>query len=119
VDDRGVQLVFECSFDQGVLSLCVWKPDGTPAALMIRAFSWDGSNVEFRKAVQGLTLMGSCARIFNVYRKGCIIMARLFVYTKDVQVLTGKGRTAAHRLIMAIKAELNKGRKDLVTVEEF
>jgi len=46
-------------------------------------------------------------------------MARLFVYTKDVQVLTGKGRTAAQKLIATIKAELNKGRKDLVTVEEF
>ncbi|PTS94652.1 hypothetical protein DBR11_22775 [Pedobacter sp. HMWF019] len=46
-------------------------------------------------------------------------MARLFVYTKDVQVLTGKGRTAAQKLVAAIKAKLNKNRNDNLTVEEF
>ncbi|WP_316834755.1 hypothetical protein [Pedobacter nutrimenti] len=70
LDDRGVQLVFECGFDLEVLSLCVWRPDGTPSGLMVKVFSWEGSSVEFRKAVRDLTLMASCARTFNVYRKG-------------------------------------------------
>ena len=69
-DDRGKQLVFECGFDQDTLILCMWKPDGTPSGLMTKAFSWEGSSASFRKAVQGLTLMASCARIFGVYRKG-------------------------------------------------
>jgi len=46
-------------------------------------------------------------------------MARLFVYTKDVQVLTGKGRTAACRLIMAIKKAMDKQNNLPITVEEF
>lgn len=70
VDDGGNKLVFECGFDLEVLSLCVWKSDGRRAGLMTKAFSWEGSSVEFRKAVQDLTLMASCARTFKVYRKG-------------------------------------------------
>jgi len=70
VDDRGVQLVFECGFDLEVLSLCVWRPDGRASGLMVRVFSWVGSGNDFRKAVRGLTLMAGCARMFRVYRKG-------------------------------------------------
>nr|WP_199080694.1 hypothetical protein [Pedobacter sp. ASV19] len=70
VDDRGKKLVFECGFDLGVLSLCVRRPDGTPDKFLCKVFCWEGSSVEFRKAVQGLALMASCARTFNVYRKG-------------------------------------------------
>lgn len=46
-------------------------------------------------------------------------MSRLFIYTKDVQVLTGKGKTAAHRLIMAIKKSLDKQKYLPLTVQEF
>ncbi|HWW40875.1 hypothetical protein [Pedobacter sp.] len=70
VDDRAKKLVFECGFDLGVLSLCVWKPDDTSAKFLSKVFCWEGSSVEFRKAVRDLALMASCARIFNVYRKG-------------------------------------------------
>ena len=70
VDDRGVQLVFECGFDLEVLSLCLWRPDRRPSGLMVKVFSWVGSGNDFRKAVRGLALMATCARTFNVYRKG-------------------------------------------------
>jgi hypothetical protein len=46
-------------------------------------------------------------------------MARLFVSTKDVQILTGKGKTAAHRLIMAIKKSFDKQKYLPLTVQEF
>ncbi len=46
-------------------------------------------------------------------------MSRLFIYTKDVQVLTGKGRTAAHKLIMTIKKSLDKQKYLPLTVQEF
>jgi len=46
-------------------------------------------------------------------------MARLFVSTKDVQALTGKGKTAAHRLIMAIKKSFDKQKYLPLTVQEF
>lgn len=46
-------------------------------------------------------------------------MARLFIYTKDVQHLTGKGRTAAQRLIAAIKNKTCKTKHDQITIEEF
>jgi hypothetical protein len=46
-------------------------------------------------------------------------MSRLIIYTKDVQHLTGKGRTAAEKLIAAIKAKFNKPRAAPITVEEF
>jgi len=70
VDDRGVQLVFECGFDLEVLSLCLWRPDGKPSGLMVKVFSWVGSGNDFRKAVRGLTLMAGCARMFRGYGKG-------------------------------------------------
>jgi len=46
-------------------------------------------------------------------------MSRLFIYTKDVQLLTGKGKTAAHRLIMDIKKSLDKQKFVPLTVQEF
>ena len=39
--------------------------------------------------------------------------------TKDVQALTGKGKTAAHRLIMAIKKSFDKQKYLPLTVQEF
>jgi hypothetical protein len=46
-------------------------------------------------------------------------MSRLFMYTKDVQSLTGKGRTAAQKLIAVIKNRFSKTRHEQITVEEF
>ncbi|WP_316812840.1 hypothetical protein [Pedobacter heparinus] len=46
-------------------------------------------------------------------------MSRLFIYTKDVQLLTGKGRTAAQKLISVIKKRFNKGRYEQITVAQF
>jgi len=46
-------------------------------------------------------------------------MSRLFIYTKDVQVLTGRGRKVANRLLADIRRKSNKARYDLVTVIEF
>ena len=70
VDDRGIQLVFECGFDLEVLSLCLWRPDRRPSGLMVKVFSWVGSGNDFRKAVRGLTLMAGCARMFRGDGKG-------------------------------------------------
>lgn len=46
-------------------------------------------------------------------------MARLFIYTKDVEILTGRGRKVASRLLAEIREKCNKARYDLVTVIEF
>lgn len=46
-------------------------------------------------------------------------MTRLFLYTKDVQLLTGKGRTASLKVIAAIKNKCSKTKHQQITVEEF
>ncbi|WP_199080696.1 hypothetical protein [Pedobacter nutrimenti] len=46
-------------------------------------------------------------------------MARLFVYTKDVQVLTGRGEKIARRLLGEIRKKYCKSRCQLVTIVEF
>jgi hypothetical protein len=46
-------------------------------------------------------------------------MSRLFIYTKDVQQLTGKGRTAAQKMIAIIKNKFSKTQYEQITVEEF
>ncbi len=46
-------------------------------------------------------------------------MSRLFMYTKDVQKLTGKGRTAAQKIIAVIKRRFSKSSREQITVEEF
>ena len=39
--------------------------------------------------------------------------------TKDVQSITGKGRTAAQKIVAAIKSRFSKTRAEQITVEEF
>lgn len=46
-------------------------------------------------------------------------MSRLFIYTKDVQRITGKGRTAAQKLISIIKNKFSKTRSEQINVVEF
>ncbi len=46
-------------------------------------------------------------------------MSRLFLTNKDVQLLTGKGATAAQRLISQIKKICNKDRSKQITVQDF
>ncbi len=44
---------------------------------------------------------------------------RLFIYTKDVTRITGKGKSAAQSLIKSIKLKLNKDETANLTVIEF
>lgn len=46
-------------------------------------------------------------------------MTRLFIYTKDVQVLTGKSERTALRIIAAIKNQFKKARHQHINVLEF
>lgn len=46
-------------------------------------------------------------------------MSRLFIYTKDVQCLTGKGQRTCANLLRTIRKKYNKAQYDLVTVFEF
>ncbi|SMC66270.1 hypothetical protein [Pedobacter africanus] len=46
-------------------------------------------------------------------------MSRLLIYTKDVQRITGKGKTAAQNLITAIKRQLKIERYSTLTIREF
>lgn len=46
-------------------------------------------------------------------------MSRLLIYTKDVQRITGKGKTAAHNLIAAIKQHLKIEKYAPLTIREF
>lgn len=46
-------------------------------------------------------------------------MSRLFIYNKDVQVITGKGRNVATRIMAEIRAKYNKAQKDFVSITEF
>lgn len=46
-------------------------------------------------------------------------MSRLFIYTKDVEVLTGRARKVANRLLAEIRKKHDKAKYDLVTVIEF
>lgn len=44
---------------------------------------------------------------------------RLCIYTKDVQIITGRSLSYARMLLNKIRKELGKGSKDLVTIQEF
>lgn len=44
---------------------------------------------------------------------------RLYIYTKDVMRITGKGRSASQNLIRRIKSKLSKKKNQSLTVVEF
>ncbi|MNY28284.1 hypothetical protein D3C86_1622490 [compost metagenome] len=46
-------------------------------------------------------------------------MSRLFIYGKDVQLITGKSERTAFRLINTIKRKLNKARHQALSIAEF
>ena len=46
-------------------------------------------------------------------------MRRLFVYTSDVESMTGRSKNYSRQLMRDIKKKLNKSKRQLVTVEEF
>jgi hypothetical protein len=46
-------------------------------------------------------------------------MQRLILYTKDVQVITGKSDKAARDLLRKVKTRFNKTRDQFVTADEF
>jgi hypothetical protein len=47
------------------------------------------------------------------------IPPRLMIYTRDIENIIGRKRTAAWRLMQQIRAFFNKGEKDFITVTEF
>jgi len=47
------------------------------------------------------------------------IPQRRFIYTKDVENITGKSAQTARRLLKEIREKLGKGEEDLVTAAEF
>jgi hypothetical protein len=44
---------------------------------------------------------------------------RICIYTKDVQILTGKSERTARNLIATLKAIHSKNKHQLVTIKEF
>lgn len=46
-------------------------------------------------------------------------MSRLLLNNKDVQRITGKGRSAAQYLVSAIKLKINKSKYHQLTIHEF
>ena len=46
-------------------------------------------------------------------------MSRICIYSKDVQVVTGKSERYGRTIIKAIKERLNKEAHQLVTIDEF
>lgn len=44
---------------------------------------------------------------------------RLYIYTKDVMRITGKGRSASQNMIRKIKENLSKRKHESITVIEF
>ena len=46
-------------------------------------------------------------------------MKRLCVYTKDIQIITGKGERYARKIIQKIKQNLGKKKHQLVSIKEF
>ena len=44
---------------------------------------------------------------------------RLIIYPKDVQIITGRSLAHARLLLKALRADLGKKNKDLVTIQEF
>lgn len=43
----------------------------------------------------------------------------MIIYTKDVMLLTGKSERTSRRLLTRVRHYYGKGRRSLVTVEEF
>jgi hypothetical protein len=48
-----------------------------------------------------------------------VYMKRLFLSNKDVQIITGRGRSATQYLVSAIKLKINKQKYQPLTVPEF
>ena len=48
-----------------------------------------------------------------------LLMNRICVYPKDVQIVTGKSERYGRSLIKAIKERLDKEKHQLVTIDEF
>lgn len=46
-------------------------------------------------------------------------MARICIYPKDIQLVTGKSERYGRNIIKTIKEHLNKDKHQLVTVDEF
>jgi len=44
---------------------------------------------------------------------------RLVIYTKDVELLTGKSAATARRLLQQIRQQLGKEEMEFVTIQEF
>lgn len=44
---------------------------------------------------------------------------RLCIYPKDVQQITGRSLRHARELLKKVKADLGKGKADLLTIKEF
>lgn len=46
-------------------------------------------------------------------------MARICIYPKDIQMVTGKSERYGRGIILMIKKHLNKEKHQLVTIDEF
>ncbi len=57
--------------------------------------------------------------IYGEYIKTIIIMERICIYPKDIQLITGKSQRYGRLVIQKIKEKYAKEKKQLVTVEEF
>ncbi len=44
---------------------------------------------------------------------------RICIYPKDIEVVTGKSYRQCTRMLLAIKAKLNKSEEQMVSIEEF
>jgi hypothetical protein len=46
-------------------------------------------------------------------------LPRYVICSKDIELFYGKSRYAAYRVLVGVKKDLNKSKKDPVTIQEF
>ncbi len=46
-------------------------------------------------------------------------LKRIIIYPKDIQRITGQSERSARNMLTRIKAELNKGPHQMITIQEF
>jgi hypothetical protein len=63
--------------------------------------------------------MFSCRCIFDPKNNGSVMISRMVVYRKDVQVITGKSARSAGIVLANIRRILGKRPDQYITVSEF
>jgi hypothetical protein len=68
-NDKKKHWILECRYLNRIVALNLWLDSGSPNGYLDVRFCWDGKPDVFSTAVQHMSFMAECARIFGGYTK--------------------------------------------------